>query len=56
MPWGAEREDIQAGASSFSQVSLYICAISDKNRISPKILPTLEIEGKSPQLTCDFIY
>lgn len=37
----------------FSQVFLNVCAISDKSRISPQILPMLEIECKSPKL---FLY
>lgn len=41
-----DEENYTHGVSSFSQASLNICAISDKGRIFPKILPTLEIEGK----------
>ena len=51
-----KRRNYAHGVSSFSQVSLNICALSDKGRIFPKILPTLEIAGKSLKLVFHFIY
>lgn len=53
-PGELREEKMCSQGFSFSQVSLDICAISDKGKIVPKILSNLKTEGRSLQLIFHF--